>query len=116
MRAAVADDQMGARIVQRIAVLAREKYRDASTTSGEISTTSTPRTGCTSADASVTPLPSPIMPTLRGILVQQQRQMGQQPSASACRRVFDASIFPSMASVEVPVSRLTDTVDAAPSR
>ena len=42
------------------------KYRDACTTSGEISTTSAWETGCASAEPSVTPLPNPMMHTCCG--------------------------------------------------
>ena len=46
--------------------LSRSKKCDASTTSGEISTMSAREMGWTSAEASVTPLPSPMINTSRG--------------------------------------------------
>ena len=71
-------------------VLARRRTRDASTTSGEISTTSARSIGCVSADASVTPLPRPMMASASAVRVKQQRQVREQllrQHVAAVRRV-----------------------------
>ena len=62
MQPAVANDQPCAGIGEASMIFKIEK-RDASTTSGEISITSTLWTGCLSAAPSVTPLPKPRIAT-----------------------------------------------------
>ena len=54
------------------------KKREASTTSGEISSTSARAIGWRSAAPTLTPLPRPMMATSRGLLVHQQRQVRHQ--------------------------------------
>ena len=95
--------------------LSRSKKRDASTTSGEISSTSARRTAPgASAEPTVTPLPSPMTQISLRAAVQQQRQQAEQPlrqHVAAVRRVHLAVDRQR----RVPVSRLTLTVPAAPS-
>ena len=73
-----------------------EKYSDASTTSGDSSIASTRSTGCTSADASVTPLPNPMIATARGRSCSNSGRCASDFCVSMSSDV-EASTFPSMA-------------------
>ena len=93
----------------------RSKYADASTTSGEISTTSRRRISLDARTASaVTPLPRPMTSASRG---SGWSSTGSRPRSRwvSMSPALDASTLPSMASARAPATWRTDTVPAAPS-
>ena len=92
MRPAVADDQPDGGVARAALPLSRSKKRDASTTSGEISTTSARRTvPDASAEPTVTPLPSPMTATSCASPwsehgQQAEQTLGQHVAGVATRR------------------------------
>ena len=68
-----------------------------------------------SAAPAVTPLPRPMMATCAGWSWTSSGRWAISFCVSMSPR-FEASTFPSTASVVVPVSRFTETVADAPSR
>ena len=112
---AVADHQAGAPGSARAWWFSASKKREASTTSGEISSTSARSSAWVSAEPSVTPLPRPRMAAVFGAGCSSSGTCASIRCVSMSP-AFEASTLPSIASDVVPASRRTATVPVAPSR